>query len=288
MKKVVRVAKWLGLGVGLVVVLLITVGSVRLAGAVDVPDHPVTVDATGGTDAVEGRRLVEALVCTECHGDDLAGTDFVDAGPFMKLPAPNLTGRRFDDVQLERAVRHGIGSDGRALLIMPSEAFADMSEADFSTIARYLATLPNVERELIHRSVGPVGRAVAAFQAPIFQPARRIEHATTHPATTTGAVARYTPLCMVCHGADFGGQVVVADYEHWAPNLTSHSTGATSWSLEEFGRAVRTGSTPDGRRLVATEMPWQAFASMSDEEVESLYAFLRALPAVDRPRPPGM
>jgi cytochrome c553 len=285
MKTLFRAVLWLIALLVLAAGALISVGSVRLAGAIEVPDHAAPAPATSPERIEEGRRLADALVCTLCHGENLAGTDFLDGGPFMRLPAPNLTGGRISPEALERAVRHGVRMDGSPLLIMPSEAFADMTDEDLAAIAGYIASLPDTPSTLMPRSIGPIGRALATFQASELQPARRTPQLASHGAAVKGAVARYTPLCVVCHGADFGGQVFKAEVELWAPNLTSHATGASSWTLEQFGRALRQGETPDGRTLRPDEMPWQGFSSMSDQEVEAIYDFLRGLPAVDRPRP---
>jgi mono/diheme cytochrome c family protein len=286
MKILFRAVLWLVALVVLAAVALISIGSLRLAGTIDVPDHAAPAPATSAERIEEGRRLADALVCAQCHGQNLAGTDFLDGGgSFMRLPAPNLTGGRISPEALERAVRHGVRLDGSALLIMPSSAFAEMTDEDLAALAGYIVSLPDTPSQLMVRSIGPIGRAVAAFQASEIQPARHTPQLASHQAAGRGAVARYTPLCVVCHGADFGGQVFKAEVELWAPNLTDHATGAGSWTLEQFGRALRQGETPDGRTLRADEMPWQGFSSMSDQEVEAIYDFLRELPSIDRPRP---
>ncbi len=288
MTTLIRAAKWL---VSLVVILaigVITTGSIRLARPVPVPDHPVPAPDSAPERIAEGQRLTSTMGCTQCHGPNLAGTDFLDGGPFMTLPAPNLTGGRVSAAGIEQGVRHGVGADGRALLIMPSEAFTEMADADLAAISGYIASLPDIPSTLKPRSVGPIGRAVAAFQAPQLQPARRIPQRESHPANSEGPVSRYTPLCAMCHGSDFGGQVFSAEVDWWAPNLTSHPTGASSWSRDEFARAIRQGQTPDGRTLSVDEMPWQGFALMTDDEVTALYEYLRSRPPVDRARPTEM
>ncbi len=279
-------------GIAVIVVLIVVVsiglmatGTVRLARAVEVADHLVPDPASSPATLQEGRRLADAFVCTECHGAELEGKDFLDGGPFMRLPAPNLTGGLLSAEAFERAVRHGIGSDGRPLIIMPSEAFVDMADEDLAALSGYVASLPRVETPLMERSVGPIGRAVAAFQAETLQPARRIEHPTVHVATTVGAGERFGALCATCHGADFGGQEFVAEQAYWAANLTSHPTGASSWRLADFAMAVQQGRTPDGRQLEPSEMPWRGFARLSEAEIEEIWLFLRSQPPVDRPRP---
>ena len=285
MKRVGRTVAWVVTALTVVVLATIGVGSARLAAAIEVPPHDAPAAVTAPERQTEGGRLANAMACTQCHGTDLAGSDFLDGGPFMRLPAPNLTGGRVSAAVVERAVRHGIGSDGRALLIMPSQAYAHLSDDDMADIAGYIASLPDTPRALMERSVGPIGRAVAAFQATELQPARITPQADRHPASAADAVSRFTPLCATCHGADFGGQLFAAEIDWWAPNLTSHSTGAASWTLEQFALAVRQGRTPDGRALSVEEMPWRSFASLTDDEVIAIYEFLRSQPAIERVAP---
>lgn len=285
MRKLARFAGRLVVVLLLAVVGLMVTGSRRLARGVDVPPH--TAPAASATpEAIEqGKHLATALACAHCHGPQMEGTDFIVGGPFMNLPAPNLSGGRVTAAVIERAVRHGVGSDGRALLIMPSRALAAMPDDDVAAISAYILSLPDVPSTLIKRSVGPIGRAVAAFQAPALQSARTIEHVANHPSGSGTAITRYTPMCADCHGADFGGQVFAAEKEYWAANLTKHPTGAGSWTREQFADALQRGRTPDGRTLDETDMPWKSFAGMTDAEVDSIFAYLQSRPAVDRPRP---
>ncbi len=70
-----------------------------------------------------------------------------------------------------------------------------------------------------------------------------------------------------------------------APNLTPDvETGIGGWSDGEVVRAIREGVDKDGRTLFPM-MPYQTFRNMSDEDVYSVVAFLRSLPAVKRRHP---
>ncbi|MCB9958492.1 MAG: cytochrome c [Rhodospirillaceae bacterium] len=63
----------------------------------------------------------------------------------------------------------------------------------------------------------------------------------------------------------------------WPPNLTSDATGLGDWSDAEVATAIRTGERPDGR-ILAPIMPWMSYASLSDDDVAALVAYLRTLP----------
>ena len=64
----------------------------------------------------------------------------------------------------------------------------------------------------------------------------------------------------------------------YPPNLTPDAeTGLGSWSAEEIATAIRAGARPDGREL-APIMPWHAYATMRDADLDDLVAYLRSLP----------
>jgi nicotinate dehydrogenase subunit B len=99
-------------------------------------------------------------------------------------------------------------------------------------------------------------------------------------------------LCAECHspsgqlplaGNDlsgaFGGLLLGTFY---APNLTP-SGNIRDWSDGEVVRAIRESVHLNGRSLLA--MPSRAFAKLSDEDVQSVVAYLRAQPPTGGPTP---
>ena len=66
----------------------------------------------------------------------------------------NLTSGRcgiggvFTDEDYVRAIRHEIGKDGEALVIMPAEEYYKISDDDLGAMIAYLKTLPHVDNEL--------------------------------------------------------------------------------------------------------------------------------------------
>ncbi|MCA8909834.1 MAG: cytochrome c [Rhodospirillaceae bacterium] len=70
----------------------------------------------------------------------------------------------------------------------------------------------------------------------------------------------------------------------WPPNLTSDPTGIGDWSDEEVATAIRTGERPDGR-ILAPIMPWMSYASLTDDDVAALVAYLRTLPPTENEVP---
>lgn len=98
--------------------------------------------------------------------------------------------------------------------------------------------------------------------------------------------------CAGCHSShmqppltgseeDFFHQPGVPDFGHlFAPNLTPAGRIA-QWSDAEIARAIREGVDREGRPLLV--MPSQRFHGLSDGDVASIIAWLRAQPAVETP-----
>ena len=109
----------------------------------DVPRHDVVASADEASLA-EGRRLLRARGCAECHGTDLGGKYFLDDPGLGKLYAVNLTSGKgaelpgWSNADIERAVRHGVKPDGTALVFMPAQEFWGMSDDELGKIIQAL------------------------------------------------------------------------------------------------------------------------------------------------------
>lgn len=92
--------------------------------------------------------------------------------------------------------------------------------------------------------------------------------------------------CVDCHGADFGGKVIVEDPglgRIVAPNLTSGVGGIANYTDVDLVRAIRYGVRPDGKPLVF--MPSYEYVYLTDADLAAVVAYLRSLPPVDRTWP---
>ncbi len=86
--------------------------------------------------------------------------------------------------------------------------------------------------------------------------------------------------CVACHSAP-NGRLLAGGLELKTPfgsvystNITpAAQTGIGNYSFEQFDRAMRKGSAPDGRNLYSA-MPYPSYAKMSTEDVRALYAYL--------------
>jgi mono/diheme cytochrome c family protein len=67
----------------------------------------------------------------------------------------------------------------------------------------------------------------------------------------------------------------------YAANLTpDQNTGLGIWTEDMFLKALRTGRHMGVSREIMPPMPWTAFRNLSDEDLKSIYAYLRTLKPV--------
>jgi cytochrome c553 len=120
----------------------------------------------------------------------------------------------------------------------------------------------------------------------------RFPDAGVAAATDTVALARGHRLaeiigkCPICHGADYGGQVVAENAAFgrlWAGNLTGGKGGIGDYTDADLERAIRHGVRRTGHPLVF--MPAEAYGVMGDRDLAGLIGYLRGLPPVDREIP---
>ncbi len=245
--------------------------------------------------AARGRELAHSRGCADCHGDDFGGKLILDRMPFARLVGSNLTPAPGDDPirrheRLYRALHHGIDRDSRPLLMMPSASFTKLSAREIEALSAYFDMLPPVRRTLPDSAMGLLARALLVTgKLKGFLSAEVIDHAqpaiAAPPPEGTITYGRHAAqLCTGCHQADFGG----GPMDHGGPdappasNLTAHARGLATWSESDFLRAMRTGKRPDGSEINGAFMPWRAVGQAQDEELRSIWRYLRTLPPVER------
>ena len=233
-----------------------------------------------------GSHLVNAVTgCQDCHGPALSGGVMSD-DPVALLTAPNLTpgrggmGGELSEGDWVRAIRHGVRRDGRSLLVMPSYAYAYLSDRDLGAMVAYLKQLPPVDNEVPTLKLRPLGRALLAAgplegelvarKASLLAPSDGIEPGLSleygrYLATISG--------CTSCHGPDLtGGPSGPPD----APPASDISPAALAgWDGQDFFRAMREGRRPDGA-LLSEYMPWRVMGAMTDDELNAIWLFLRS------------
>lgn len=228
--------------------------------------------------------------CAGCHSAEhvppLRGgnEDFlaIPNGPtFGHMFAPNLTpgGRlaEYSDAELARAIREGVGRDGKPLLVMPSIRFHQMSDRDVAAVIAFLRSQPAVAHATPPRRLNPLGYLILGLHVfpPSDMPAiRGPQDAPAEAATAEyGAyLARYL-TCQDCHGEALRGGKQ-GQLPPLGPDLVAL---ASAHSRDEFDRALRHGtSARDGHSLDPQQMPYWLFAHLTDTEVDALYALLKS------------
>jgi mono/diheme cytochrome c family protein len=262
--------------------VLALIGYSKLNRTYSNPPSTLTAQMTPALVA-DGERFARS--CAGCHSSSgnlpLDGQDFFGAEggpPIGTLWAPNLTPAHlgeWSDGEIIRAIREGVGRDGRSLLVMPSEYFHNLSDADVLALVAYLRSQPAVEPASPPRQINVLGAIMLAILFPpeIFsvQPPLAAPVAAP-PRGPTAAYGSYLVSleCQGCHGGNLAG-IPSNPAGPSGPNLT---TMPQRLSAEEFVTLLRSGFFPDGSPI---GMPVKYLEKMSDDDFRAIYAHLESL-----------
>lgn len=247
---------------------------------------------------------VGILRCFTCHspvdttlagrppikGKEGSGALFFEKDSFH-LYAPNITADKetgagnWSDDMLQRAIREGIGHDGRRLHSgMPYHTFCHLSDEDLASLIVYLRTIPAIKNKLPQRHL-----SVATE--------RRLQNEEIpknmfagHPDLSTQlSKGRYLVTigeCEGCHtgwyarnpGVFGGGNIIHYSFSDsvTSPNITADGTGIGTWDDPTFIRMIRTGKV--GR--LKWVMPWIAYRNMTDEDLTAMFSALKTITPV--------
>lgn len=302
----------------LLLLIVVATGAIYVASRQHLRFNPPepAISASADTAVIaRGRYVVRTMAgCADCHGAPdqrdayTAGADVPLSGGFVfKIPpgdihVRNITPDRetgigaFSDGAIARALRLGVGGDGRALL--PFMEMQGLSDEDLQAVVSYLRTQAPVHNAVPdHRFniLGMIVRATALANpaGPKSEPPHRSPHGPTveNGKYLAGSVAN----CWSCHtqrdpntggmtGPLYGGATgFVDDYNPkrtWnPPNLTAApKTGrAALFTEDQFVARFRSG-----RLIAGSPMPWQAFSKMSEDDIRAIYRFLKTLPPEER------
>jgi mono/diheme cytochrome c family protein len=238
-----------------------------------------------------GKYLYESRGCMDCHARDGAGRTFIDDGSLL-VRGPNVTlggpTGSYSAADWVRSIRHGVAPSGKPLLIMPSEDYARMTDADLGAMVAYIRSLPvqaGDGREL--RLALPVRFAYAI--GVVRDAAEKIDHSLppAEPAAEGDvlAVGAYAAqMCQGCHGESFIGGKIPGGPPDWpaAANLTPVSGGAMQVYRDStaFAAMMRSGKRPDGSAIKV--MPFESLAELNDTEIAAMYAYFRNLAPAGR------
>ena len=290
-----------GMGAGLLALLAaagvaagVQMAERRMARQVPVSVQPVSLpaDAAG---LERGKYLYASRGCTDCHGAAGTGRVFVDNGSDLRIKGPNITtgpggvvaAYRTED--WVRAIRHGVAPGGRPLMIMPSEDYNRLTDADVGALVAYVRSLPPGPGTGAEVKLPLPARVLYGFGA-IQDAAAKIDHGLAPAQAVAEGVnvqhgAYVANMCLGCHGAQLTGGRIPGAPPDWpaAANLTpvANSGMAAYAQPEAFLRMMKTGQRPDGTKIKV--MPFESLREMSETDLRALHLYLRGLPA----RPQG-
>ena len=221
-----------------------------------------------------GDHLVKTRGCAGCHGDDLQGQPM-----WGYAVAPNLAqlARRAGADQIEAALRHGIGHDGKALYSMPAFSFIRLRDADVADMIAYLRTVPESPHDLPAAKLPwrirfdlarGTDQAIAGFLDRV-PPLRR----SGDDALARGEYIAMT-TCIECHGFSLRADSPFED--ETAPDLIV---------IAGYDEAAFTHLMRSGKALGERELPMMSgvarsrFVHLTDDEVRNLYSFLSDMAA---------
>ncbi|MGQ3071066.1 MAG: c-type cytochrome [Ferrovibrionaceae bacterium] len=108
-----------------------------------------------------------------------------------------------------------------------------------------------------------------------------------------GAYLAKAADCMPCHtgpsGAPFAGGLALNTPfgAIYSPNITSdRKTGIGDWTFSDFDGAVRNG-IGKGHKFLYPAMPFDSYTQITDDDIKALWAYVRTIPAVERPNDPN-
>ena len=257
-----------------------------------------------------GRYLVENVMgCFDCHsekdwnqpgappveGKIGAGKDWsMDGMPWLVVsnitPDHETGAGNWTDDMLARAIREGIGYDGRALFpVMPYTSFRELSDEDLASVVVYLRSVKPVRNALPQTKIPfPLSRLIQSVPQPVNEVVPPPDMADP---VKRGAYLTRMGGCSDCHTPQENGQPMPGlqfaggfNLKHprgeiTTANITPHPTGISYYDEQLFLQMMRTGHVR--ARTLNPIMPWIFYRGMTDEELKAVFAYLRTLKPVN-------
>ena len=253
-----------------------------------------------------GRYIVESTAhCFQCHSDvdyskpgaqpkpgkKGAGAVFAEDG-MEWLVAPNITpdvetgAGSWTDEQFARAIREGIGHDGRRLFpVMPYMNFRNMSDEDLASVITYIRSIEPVRNKLPKTQIPEPAKAAIPPHEPLVA---QVSGPAPYNQFERGKYIVTLGNCVTCHTpmtpqgqpmmkmAFAGGFHLKGSWgDVYSANITPDPTGISYYDEALFIRTMRTGHV--GARKLNYVMPTGYFKNMTDEDLKAIFAYLRRL-----------
>ena len=262
----------------------------KLHRGVSVVVQPIAI-ATDAASIERGSYLYKSRGCASCHGADGAGKVVFDNGGF-RVKSPHISGgdgsvtASYKPEDWVRTIRHGVKPSGEPLLVMPSEDYTRLTDADVGAIVGYIRSLPPVAGTAAELTVPLLVRFLYAAGL-IKDAAEKIDHTLppAQPFASNDALAHgayVAAACQGCHNESLSGGPIPGAPPNWPPaaNLTPGPDSAITRypDAKALAAMFRSGKRPDGTS-VNDAMPFAMLREISDDDLDALYVFLKTLPA---------
>ena len=248
-----------------------------------------------------GTYLMQSIVaCGNCHtpkgpkgeipGMELAGWAEIESNPAFTASAPNITPDEetgiggWTDAEIAAAIREGRRPDGTIIgPPMPIALYRGLSDRDVDAIVAYMRQVKPVRNEVPASVYNiPLPPAYGPPVASVPEPDRNDRLA--YGAYLAGPAGH----CIECHspmgpkGPDWENRLGAGGLEFHLPFGTVVSPNITPAGIGDFSdaeveRMIRTGTRPDGSRMMPP-MGYGYYANISDEDMAAIIAYLRQLP----------
>jgi mono/diheme cytochrome c family protein len=276
---------------------------------------PVVKRSTDPEVIKRGEYVVHALAhCTACHTPKavaekltpgarpaLVGGQVIDVPMFGRFVSPNLTSDpisglgAWTDEEIARAIGSGVSRDGHMRPFMA--LLGPMADEDLTAVVSYLRTLAPADGATVDDQPTLIGKLVIKG----IDPRQRKAPPYVAPGSVSVERGRYLALgpagCAGCHSASSPDTGLVPQKPYLAgpleptpddtdpgmefapPNLTPDPKTGHIYNWDENGFVSRFKA---GRVYKGSHMPWEQFGEMTEEDVRSIYRFLRSLPPTQR------
>ena len=244
--------------------------------------------ASGPAALKQGKYLFDSRGCAECYGANGAGRVVIDEPNGMYVKSPNITPggvvAQYAEADWVRAIRHGVDPRGRPLLIMPSEDYNRLTDADLAALVAHVRSLPPAPASPAEIRLPVIVRVLYGLGV-IPDAAGRINHSAPPPqpvavAATVAHGDYVARMCTGCHGEHLAGGKIPGGPPSWpaAANLTpGEGTVLTRYdTTEKFIAMMRTGKRPDGT-AVDKAMPFETLKALNDTDLTAVHAYLKTL-----------
>lgn len=314
MKLAIKILKWVGIVLGLLIIGLFVFVQFTWDKKYDAPIPDITASMDSAVIA-RGKHLAFGPAhCVSCHvpmnkvKEAEAGMELPLSGGWeLMIPpgtfrAPNITPDvetgigNMTDGEIARTLRYSVNKNSGC--VFPLMPFQELSDEDLTAIISFLRAQDPVKNEVEPSEYSFLGKTLMALGAikpegPKNTPPKSVVIDST--AAYGSYLANSVANCNGCHterdlktgafvGAPFaGGTQFLPDnftegYSFLTPNLTPHKGSGimAHWTESVFINRMRGGKTHIG-----SPMPWATYSKMTDLELKALYRYFQSLEPVD-------